>query len=171
MKTVLIGMFVAALSFAQNGVTHHVVGDMAPDFELKGSDGKAYKLSSFAGKNPVILAFFPAAFTGSCTKEMTGYQANLSKFSGMEVKVFGISTDSQPTLAHWAKELNAEFPMLSDMMRHVSMTYGVLDPKSGVANRTTFVVDANGKIAEILEGTKAIDVSGSENACKRLVKK
>ena len=171
MKKVLLTLFVSALGFAQNGQTHHAIGDAAPDFELKGSDGKSYKLSSFAGKNPVILAFFPAAFTGGCTKEMTGYQASLSKFTGMDVKVFGISTDSQPTLAHWGKELGAEFPMLSDMMRNVSMTYGVLNPQSGTAARTTFVVDANGKIAEILEGAKAIDISGSEGACKRLVKK
>lgn len=171
MKKVLLALFVSTLSIAQNGQTHHAVGDAAPDFELKGSDGKSYKLSSFAGKNPVILAFFPAAFTGGCTKEMSGYQASLSKFTGMEVKVFGISTDSPPTLAHWSKELNAEFPMLSDMMRNVSMTYGVLNPKTGMADRTTFVVDASGKIAEILEGAKAIDISGSESACKRLVKK
>ena len=51
------------------------------------------------------------------------------------------------------------------------MNYGVLNPKAGIANRTTFVVDANGKIAEILEGAKAIDISGSEGACQRLVKK
>ena len=171
MKTILLLSLAACFAFAQPEPTHLKVGDEAPDFDLKGSDGKAYKLSTFAGKNPVVLAFFPAAFTGGCTKEMTGYQANIAKFTGMEVKVFGASTDSQPTLAHWAKELGAEFPMLSDMMRGTSMAYGVLNPKSGVANRTTFVIGADGKIAEILEGAKAIDISGSEGACARLVKK
>ena len=171
MKKLLLLSLVSLTAFAQNGTTHHQVGDMAPDFELKGSDGKTYKLSTFAGKNPVVLAFFPAAFTGGCTKEMTAYQASIAKFTGMDVKVFGISTDSGPTLSHWAKELGAEFPMLSDMMRGTSMAYGVLNPKAGVANRTTFVVGADGKIVEILEGTKAVDISGSEGACARITKK
>ena len=88
MKTILLLSLAACFAFAQPEPTHLKVGDEAPDFDLKGSDGKAYKLSTFAGKNPVVLAFFPAAFTGGCTKEMTGYQTNLAKFTGMEVKVF-----------------------------------------------------------------------------------
>ena len=55
----------------------------------------------------------------------------------MDVKVIGISVDSQPTLADWAKELGAEFPMLSDMMRKTAIEYGVLNPTADIANRTT----------------------------------
>lgn len=95
----------------------------------------------------------------------------LSKFMGMDVKVFGISVDSQPTLAHRSKELGAEFPMLSDMMHKTVAEYRVLNPTAGIVNRTTFVVGADGKIAEMLEGAKAADVAGSEEACKRIVKK
>jgi peroxiredoxin Q/BCP len=78
-----------------------------------------------------------------------------------------ISTDFGPTLAHWKKELNATFPMLSDHMRKVSELYGVLIPQVGVANRTTFVVDLAGKIVYIEEGNTAIDPSGAETACSR----
>jgi peroxiredoxin len=79
-----------------------------------------------------------------------------------------ISTDFVATLNHWSKELNADFPMLSDHMREVSKLYGVLNEKVGIANRTTFVIDMDGKIAEIIEGNSAIDPTGAVTACSRL---
>jgi peroxiredoxin len=79
-----------------------------------------------------------------------------------------MSTDAAPTLQHWAKELGAEFPLLSDHDRKITALYGVLIPEAGVANRTTFVIDMEGKIAYIEEGNSAIDVSGAETACSRL---
>ena len=81
-----------------------------------------------------------------------------------------MSTDAVPTLAHWAKELNAEFPLLSDHDRKITALYGVL-ADNGYANRTTFVIDMEGKIAYIEEGTEAIDVSGADEACSRLAHK
>ena len=81
-----------------------------------------------------------------------------------------ISTDNTPTLAHWAKELNAEYPLLSDFMRKASADYGVLMADRGVANRTTFVIDMQGKIVHIEEGSGAVDTSGALTACSRLKK-
>jgi thioredoxin-dependent peroxiredoxin len=89
----------------------------------------------------------------------------------MDVQVLAISTDFTPTLAHWKKELNADFPMLSDHMRKVSELYGVLIPAMGIANRTTFVVDTDGKIVNIDEGSAALDPTGAETACSRIKKK
>ena len=102
---------------------------------------------------------------------MSGYQAGIKKFEGMEVQVFGISADNTPTLAHWSKELGLEFPMLSDFMRKTATDYGVLIAERGIANRTTFVIDVDGKIQHIDEGSAAIDTSGAENACSRVKKK
>jgi mycoredoxin-dependent peroxiredoxin len=85
--------------------------------------------------------------------------------------VLAISTDAQPTLAHWAKELGAEFPLLSDHDRKVSALYGVLMTELGFANRATFVVDMEGKIAYIEEGPSAIDITGADTACSRLAHK
>ncbi len=79
-----------------------------------------------------------------------------------------ISTDFIATLNHWSKELNAEFPMLSDYKREVTKQYGVLGSKSYLANRTTFVIDQNGKIVSIEEGNSAIDPTGAVTACSRL---
>ena len=85
--------------------------------------------------------------------------------------MLAISTDAAPTLAHWAKELGAEFPLLSDHDRKISALYGVLIEQSGMANRTTFVIDMEGKIAYIEEGSAAIDISGADTACSRLAHK
>lgn len=82
-----------------------------------------------------------------------------------------VSTDFTPTLSHWAKELNAAFPFLSDHEGTVAKEYGVLFPTRRIANRATFVIDTEGKIAEIIEGNAAIDVNGAETACSRLKKK
>jgi peroxiredoxin len=82
-----------------------------------------------------------------------------------------ISTDFTPTLAHWKKELNVSYPVLSDHMRKVAESYGILITQLGVANRATFVVDKEGKIASIEEGSVAIDPTGADTACSRLAHK
>jgi peroxiredoxin len=149
------------------------VGDMAPDFELGSTKGGKVKLSDFRGKNNVVLAFFPAAFTGGCTKEMSGYQAEFTKFEGVDTEVFGISTDNTPSQAEFAKKLSVDkFAMLSDFaQRKVSAAYGVLMPDRGIANRATFVVDKAGKITYIEEGQSAVDITSTADACSRLAHK
>lgn len=81
-----------------------------------------------------------------------------------------ISTDNLPTLQHWAGELGVSYPLLSDFMRKVAKEYGVLIEERGIANRTTFVIDGEGRIQHIEEGSAAIDPSGALNACSRVKK-
>ena len=149
------------------------VGDKAPDFSLDGTntpDGKPFKfkLSDYAGKKNVVLAFFPAAFTGGCTAELTAYTKEHGKFDDNNTLVVAISTDFIATLNHWSKELDANFPILSDHARVITKQYGVLNEPAGIANRTTFVVDMSGKIVDVTEDRNAIDVSGALAACSRL---
>ncbi|MBI2689918.1 MAG: redoxin domain-containing protein [Acidobacteria bacterium] len=152
--------------------THLKVGDMAPDFALRDTANKEVKLSDFHGKKNVVLAFYPAAFTGGCTKEMQAYQFGLDKFESADTQVFGVSTDNSPSQKRFAEELKAVFPMLSDFStRKVSKEYGVLLAERGVANRATFVIDKAGKIQHIEEGSAAIDITGAANACSRLAGK
>ncbi len=102
---------------------------------------------------------------------MTAYQAGIAKFEGMDTQVFGISTDNLPTLKHWSEtELKTSFPLLSDFMRTTAKAYGTLMENNGMSNRATFVVDPDGKISHIEEGSAAIDPTGAETACSRLKK-
>jgi peroxiredoxin len=165
-------MLAATLALsAQAGKTSLKIGDTAPDFQLSSSTGKPIKLSDFRGKQSVVLAFFPAAFTGGCTKEMTAYTAEIAKFKEHGAQVLAISTDNQPTLNHWAGELKSDYPYVSDFQRKVSAEYGVLIPERGIANRTTFVIDKEGKIQHIDEGNAAVDINGAATACSRINKK
>jgi peroxiredoxin len=168
----LLGLLAVSLfaADAQPGKTTLKVGDTAPDFTLPATNGKQVKLSDFRGQKTVVLAFFPAAFTGGCTKEMTSFASDIEKFTGANAEVLPISTDNTPTLKHWSEELKASYIMLSDFQRKVSAQYGVLIPDRGLANRTTFVIDKDGKIQHIDEGTSAVDISGSATACSRLKK-
>jgi mycoredoxin-dependent peroxiredoxin len=96
----------------------------------------------------------------------------MSKFDASETKVFGISTDNTWSLREFAAKNNVTFPMLSDFAkRQVATAYGVLVAEAGVANRATFVVDKEGKIAYIQEGNSAIDPTGADTACSRLAHK
>lgn len=104
---------------------------------------------------------------------MTAYQAGIAKFEDAGAVVLGISTDNLPTLSHWSKEeLKLSFPLASDFsQRKVSEAYGVLNEQVGVANRATFVIDADGRIQHIEEGTAAVDPTGAATACSRVRKK
>jgi peroxiredoxin len=102
---------------------------------------------------------------------MLAYQAGIAKFDTSETKVFGISTDNTPSQSEFATKNNLSFPLLSDFAnRKTATAYGVLMP-SGVANRATFVIDKEGKIAYIEEGNTALDPTGAETACSRLAHK
>lgn len=134
-----------------------VVGQKAPNINLPDQDKNMVSLESMKGKN-VVLLFFPAAFTGVCTKEMCQSRDELSYFNGMNAQVFGISVDMPFTLAKF-KELNQlNFPLLSDFNKEAITAYGCkYDTWSvglkGVAKRSSFVIDKEGVIrfAQILE--------------------
>ena len=148
------------------------VGDTAPDFTLPSTTGDKVTLSSFRGKQSVVLAFFPAAFTGGCTKEMQTYQLGIDKFKGSGAAVFGISEDNTPSQKVFATQLGLQFPLLSDFAhRNVAQEYGVFLPQYGMAKRVTFVVDKEGKISYIEQGQDAVKIVGAGDACSRLAHK
>ena len=96
----------------------------------------------------------------------------MPKFDASETKVFGSSTDNTPSQKEFAAKNGVTFPLLSDFAkRQVAAAYGVLMVDNGMANRATFVVDKEGKISYIQEGTSAVDPTGADTACSRLVHK
>jgi len=124
------------------------VGDNAPNFELKGSDGKTYRLSDFKGKKPVVIAWFPKAFTGGCTKECKAMKEQGEAIRNYDAAYFTASVDDAEQNKKFAESLNLDYPILSDPTRETAKAYGVLNER-GMANRWTFYIDKNGKIAHI----------------------
>jgi len=100
---------------------------------------------------------------------MSAYQAGIAKFEGYDTKVFGISADNIPSLKVFAEQLKLSYPLLSDFStRSTLKAYGVLRP-DGMANRVTYVVDKEGKIAFV--GNTAVDPTATDTACSRLAHK
>lgn len=141
------------------------VGDDAPDFTMVGSDGKTYKLSDFKGKQAVVVAWFPRAFTNGCTKECTSFKNDGAKMREYEVAYFTASNDPVQKNTDFAKSLNADYPILSDPDSSVATKYGVLNPERKAANRWTYYIGADGKILFIDKAVKT-DAHGADVATK-----
>ena len=143
------------------------VGDMAPDFSLPGTDGKTHKLSDYRGKQAVVIAWFPRAFTQGCTIECKSLSENGDKIKQYDVAYFMASTDTIEDNTKFAKATSvtlqgrgggaatvvekkeADFPMLSDPSREVALKYGVVTGNGNFASRWTFYIDKTGKVAAI----------------------
>jgi peroxiredoxin Q/BCP len=125
------------------------VGDPAPPFSLKGSDGQTYTLDQFKGKSAVVVAWFPKAFTKGCTKECQSLRANSKPLHDLKVAYFTASVDTPEENEKFAKSLDLDYPILSDPDKSVAKEYGVLNPERGFANRWTFYIGKDVVIKEI----------------------
>jgi len=126
------------------------LGQQAPDAALVSGDRKQVKISDLRGKT-TVLAFFPAAFTGTCTKEMCRFRDDLSRFESMNAQVVGISADTPFVLTEFAKQLQLKQALLSDFNHEAMRAFEVYDGKfigllDGIARRSVFVLDKNGKV-------------------------
>jgi peroxiredoxin Q/BCP len=133
------------------------VGDKAPDFSLSASDGKTYHLADFKGKKAVVLAWFPKAFTQGCTIECKSLAANGDKIRQYEVAYFMASVDpvdGEKGNKAFAESEKADFPLLGDPTKATATAYGVLHPERGFAQRWTFYIDKDGKVAAIDKAVK-----------------
>ena len=124
------------------------VGDPAPNFTLQASDGKTYTLSDMKGKQAVVLAWFPKAFTQGCTIECKSLAEHGDLIKKYNAKYFMISVDPLEQNKSFAEAQHADFPLLSDPSKEIANAYGVLSER-GIANRWTFYVGADGKITAI----------------------
>jgi peroxiredoxin (alkyl hydroperoxide reductase subunit C) len=128
------------------------VGDQAPDFELVDQNGTKFKLSDRLGVGPVVVAFHPLAFTGTCQRQMSGYQTDQARFQQAGAQVVSISVDSAPSKKAWAAQMGGiDYPLLSDFEPKgaVAKAYGVYIDSRGHAGRALFIVDTNGTIRYI----------------------
>ncbi len=121
------------------------VGSPAPDFTLPSTAGADVTLSQLRGKN-VLLAFFPLAFTGTCTREMCAFSEDYAQFQGADTAVLPISVDSVPTLKEFKAKERISVDLLSDFKRDVSRRYGTLLEDKFFSNRAYVLIDRDGVV-------------------------
>ena len=120
------------------------IGEAAPDFTLKSTSGKDVSLADFRGKQHVLLAFFPLAFTSTCTAELCAFSEDFDAFTGRDVAVLPISVDAVPSLREFKKQQDMKTELLSDFKREASRAYGVLNEESFYSRRAYFLIDKQG---------------------------
>ena len=135
------------------------VGKKAPDFELPDEEGRPVKLSQLEGRR-VIVFFYPKAMTSGCTREACDFRDHMAEFEQANVVVLGVSTDGLESHQHFAEKRKLPFPLLSDEDAAVSKLYGVYKQKNlygkkylGI-ERTTFIIDRTGRVAQIYPRVK-----------------
>ena len=135
------------------------VGSKAPDFTLTNQDRQPVKLSEQKGK-PVVLAFFPAAFSSVCTKELCTFRDSMARLNSAHAQVYGISVDTFFTLKAFHDAQGYSFPLLSDFNKQAIRDYGVYNEDmiglKGIARRAVFVIDKDGVVRhkEVLEDAR-----------------
>src|SRR5215831_16350407 len=128
-------------------------GKKAPTFSLKDQEGKAHKLSDYAGR-PVVLYFYPKDDTPGCTVESCAFRDNLPKFKASKAAVFGVSILDEKSKAKFAAKFDLNFPLLADADHEVAEKYGVWQEKSRYGRkymgivRTTYLIGPDGNVQE-----------------------
>ena len=148
------------------------VGSEAPDFTLNDYNKQPVQLSSFRGDKPVLLVFYPFAFSGICTGELCQLRDEFADYDNKGVQVLGVSVDTPFSLKAWAEKEGYQFPLLSDFWPHgeVARAYGVFNEQAGLAVRGTFLIDTSGvvRFAEVNAPGEARDQQGWKKAVAEL---
>ena len=147
------------------------VGQQAPDFTLRDTEKQKITLSEQQGKN-VLLLFYPAAFTSTCTTELCGVRDNLTFYNDTNAVVYGISVDSLFAQKKFKEELKLNFPLLSDFNKIASRAYDTIyehwfNDMDGVSKRSAFIIDKEGKVryAEVLENASDVPNFDAIQSC------
>ena len=136
------------------------VGAKAPDFTLPNQDRENVTLSEELRKGPVVLAFFPAAFSSVCQNEMCTFRDSAAELGKTGGRVLGVSTDTFFALKAWGDQHRLNFPLLSDYNKDVIRKYGVVNPDmiglKDISKRAVFVIDKNGDVRhrEVLDDAR-----------------
>jgi peroxiredoxin Q/BCP len=141
------------------------VGDQAPDFSLQAGDGKTYKLSDYKGKQAVVIAWFPKAYTSGCTVECKSLAEHGDLIRKYNVAYFMASVDPVADNKGFGELHKADFPLLSDPTKETATAYGVLVTPPGIARRWTFYIGKDGKILAIDKNIK-VATSAEDMAAK-----
>jgi peroxiredoxin len=136
------------------------VGAKAPDFTLPNQDRENVTLSEKLKSGPVVLAFFPAAFSSVCQQEMCTFRDSVADLNKSNAQVLGVSTDTFFALKAWGDAQKLNFPLLSDYNKNVIRSYGVVNPDmiglKDISKRAVFVIDRTGVVThrEVLDDAR-----------------
>src|SRR5258706_1526904 len=122
------------------------VGQIAPDFRLRGPGGQFVSLSEYRGQKHVVVAFFPLAFSPVCSHQLPDIQKQLARFEALGAVVLGVSVDSHYANEAFARSLGLTFPLLSDFDHAASQAWGMFLPQQRYSARGLFVVDKQGRL-------------------------
>jgi peroxiredoxin len=122
------------------------VGATAPDITLASTSGQPVSLASFRGQSPVLVAFFPLAFTSVCTTELCAFTEDFDQFAGRGVTILPISVDAVPSLSEFKRKYDMKVDLLSDFKREASRAFGVLREGTYFSNRAYFLIDVDGVV-------------------------
>jgi peroxiredoxin len=140
------------------------VGDMAPDFEAKDTDGNVISLSTLVQQGPVLLAFFPKAFTPNCTKQLTGYIEDYSLLKEKSAHVIAISADTAETQKRFKTALGAPFIFIPDPASRIIDLYGITNDAKDPGN-AAFVIDKERRVMRVDLGSRAVETEKAITAC------
>ena len=160
-----MSLFAFGLNGHVSAATELKVGDPAPDFTLKASNGNTYTISDFRNKQVIVLAWFPKAYTRGCTLECKSLAEHGDLLKKYDVSYFMISVDPLDQNTSFAEQQHADFPLLSDPTKKTAEAYGVLGAM-GMANRWTFYIGKDGKILAIDKDVKP--ATSAEDMAARL---
>jgi thioredoxin-dependent peroxiredoxin len=147
---------VMALALAARAADTPKVGDKAPAFSAQDQNGKAVQLSDFAGKQAVLLYFYPKDNTPGCTKEACGFRDRLDDLKKKGVAVLGVSRDDAASHKKFIADHNLTFPLLVDTDGKVTETYGAgMAGRNYLSRRISFLIDKNGKIVHVTDASSA----------------
>ena len=138
------------------------VGDKAPEFSVNNQHGETVNLKDFKGKK-VVLFFYPKASTPGCTAEACNLRDNYSSFQDKGYEIIGVSADSEKRQLNFSNKQELPYSLLADENKDVIMAYGVWGPKKFMGreydgiHRTTFVIDENGMISDVISKVKTKD--------------
>jgi len=141
------------------------VGDKAPDFTLPDTQGIPVTLSRLLEKGPVILAFYPKAFTPGCTQQNQNFRDHIGEVEAKGAQVVGISVDSVETQRKFKEQYKLPFPLLSDEGGKVAAQYSGTMPLVGFAKRANVVIGQDGLVKAMVEGGDAVDPTSAIASC------
>ncbi len=133
-----------------------IAGAEAPDFTVNNQAGEPVTLSSFRGEKNVVLYFYPKDDTPGCTKEACGFRDDIEALRAVDAEILGVSTDDEASHQKFIEKFNLPFTLLADIEGEISKSYGVYAPGKHFAQRATFIINKEGRIAKIYPHVSAL---------------